>query len=50
MFSLACVSLSVSARDGAKTYLYAFLDDASRLVPFAAFCLADYHLTSADAR
>jgi transposase InsO family protein len=24
-------------RDGGKTYLYAFLDDASRLVPYAAF-------------
>lgn len=24
-------------RDGGKTYLYAFLDDASRVVPFAAF-------------
>lgn len=24
-------------RDGGKTYLYAFLDDASRMVPFAAF-------------
>ncbi len=24
-------------RDGQKTYLYAFLDDASRVVPFAAF-------------
>jgi transposase InsO family protein len=28
-------------RDGAKTYLYAFLDDASRMVPFAAFYLAE---------
>lgn len=28
-------------RDGGKTYLYAFLDDASRMVPFAAFYLAE---------
>jgi putative transposase len=28
-------------RDGGKTYLYAFLDDASRVVPFAAFYLAE---------
>jgi putative transposase len=28
-------------RDAGKTYLYAFLDDASRLVPFAAFYLAE---------
>jgi putative transposase len=28
-------------RDGGKTYLYAFVDDASRLVPFAAFYLAE---------
>jgi putative transposase len=28
-------------RDGSKTYLYAFLDDASRMVPFAAFYLAE---------
>ena len=27
--------------DGGKTYLYAFLDDASRMVPFAAFYLAE---------
>lgn len=28
-------------RDGGKTYLYAFLDDASRMVPFAAFYLVE---------
>jgi putative transposase len=28
-------------RDGGKTYLYAFLDDASRMVPFAAFYRAE---------
>ena len=28
-------------RDGGKTYLYAFLDDATRMVPFAAFYLAE---------
>lgn len=28
-------------RDGGKTYLYAFLDDASRMVPYAAFYLAE---------
>lgn len=28
-------------RDGGKSYLYAFLDDASRMVPFAAFYLAE---------
>lgn len=28
-------------RDGGKTYLYAFLDDASRIVPYAAFYLAE---------
>ena len=28
-------------RDGGKTYLYAFLDDASRMVPFAGFYLAE---------
>jgi hypothetical protein len=28
-------------KDGGKTYLYAFLDDASRMVPFAAFYLAE---------
>ncbi len=28
-------------RDGGKTYLYAFLDDASRTVPYAAFYLAE---------
>lgn len=28
-------------RDGGKTYLYAFVDDASRMVPFAAFYLAE---------
>jgi putative transposase len=28
-------------RDAGKTYLYAFLDDASRMVPFAAFYLAE---------
>lgn len=28
-------------RDGGKTYLYAFLDDASRMVPFAAFYPAE---------
>jgi len=28
-------------RDGAKTYLHAFIDDASRLVPFAGFYLAE---------
>jgi transposase InsO family protein len=28
-------------RDGGKTYLYAVLDDASRMVPFAAFYLAE---------
>lgn len=28
-------------RDGGKTYLYAFLDDASRVVPFAAFYPAE---------
>lgn len=28
-------------RDGGKTYLYALLDDASRMVPFAAFYLAE---------
>ena len=28
-------------KDGGKTYLYAFLDDASRLVPYAAFYLAE---------
>ncbi len=28
-------------RDGGKTYLYAFLDDASRVVPYAAFYLAE---------
>ena len=28
-------------RDGGKTYLYAFLDDASRMVPYAGFYLAE---------
>ena len=28
-------------RDGGKTYLYAFLDDATRMVPYAAFYLAE---------
>jgi hypothetical protein len=28
-------------RDGGKTYLYAFLDDASRMVPFGGFYLAE---------
>jgi putative transposase len=28
-------------RDGGKTYLYAFLDDASRMVPYAAFYLVE---------
>jgi putative transposase len=28
-------------KDGGKTYLYAFLDDATRMVPFAAFYLAE---------
>jgi putative transposase len=28
-------------RDGGKTYLYALLDDASRMVPYAAFYLAE---------
>jgi transposase InsO family protein len=28
-------------RDGGKTYLYAFLDDTSRMVPYAAFYLAE---------
>lgn len=28
-------------RDGGKTYLYGFLDDASRMVPFAAFYLVE---------
>ena len=28
-------------RDGGKTYLHAFLDDASRVVPYAAFYLAE---------
>ncbi len=28
-------------RDGGKTYLYAFLDDASRMVPFAGFYRAE---------
>lgn len=28
-------------KDGGKTYLYAFLDDASRMVPYAAFYLAE---------
>lgn len=28
-------------RDGGKTYLYAFLDDASRMVPYAAFYLIE---------
>ena len=28
-------------RDGGKTYLYAFLDDASRMAPFAAFYLVE---------
>jgi hypothetical protein len=28
-------------RDGGKTYLYAVLDDASRMVPYAAFYLAE---------
>lgn len=28
-------------RDGGKTYLYAFLDDATRMVPFAGFYLSE---------
>jgi putative transposase len=28
-------------RDGGKTYLYAFIDDASRMVPYAAFYLVE---------
>jgi hypothetical protein len=33
--------LAPGRRDGGKTYLYALLDDASRMVPFAAFYLAE---------
>jgi putative transposase len=36
-------------RDGGKTYLYAFLDDASRMVPFAAFYLAENAVCYQDA-
>jgi transposase InsO family protein len=36
-------------RDAGKTYLYAFLDDASRMVPFAAFYLAENAVCYQDA-
>lgn len=35
--------------DGGKTYLYAFLDDATRMVPFAAFYLAENAACFAEA-
>jgi transposase InsO family protein len=36
-------------KDGGKTYLYAFLDDATRMVPFAAFYFAENAACFAEA-
>lgn len=41
--------LQPGRRHGAKTYLHAFLDDASRLVPFAAFYRAESSACFQDA-
>lgn len=41
--------LEPGRRHGAKTYLHAFLDDASRLVPFAAFYRAESSVCFQDA-